>query len=69
MDEPTLPNQVRPEAEPGLGHYRVTLERLEAMSDDELRRLAIDSGVDGAQDMSRDHLISKLMDEPGANEL
>lgn len=69
MNDPTLPNQVPGDAELGRGHYEMTLETLKAMSDEELRRLATETGIDGAQTMERDHLIAKLIDEPGANEL
>ena len=68
MTEPVLPNQMEPEGG-SLEHYRLTLEAVKSMSDDELRQLATEAGVDGADTMDRDHLIAKLVDEPGANEL
>jgi hypothetical protein len=69
MDDPTLPNQVPGDVEVGRAHYKMTLETLKDMSDDELRELAAEAGIDGAQTMARDHLLAKLIDEPGANEL
>jgi len=68
MSDPMLPNQ-KVHAEPSMEDYGATLESLKAMSDDELRRFAEKAGVDGVATMERDHLLSKLMDEPGANEL
>ncbi len=67
MSDPVLPNQ-QVHAKPSMEDYAATLESLKSMSDDELRRLAADAGVDGAGTMGRDHLLAKLMDEPGANE-
>ncbi|MGZ4681330.1 MAG: hypothetical protein ACXWCM_08525 [Acidimicrobiales bacterium] len=68
MPEPVLPNQMETEGG-SFHHYRLTLEAVKSMSDDELRQLAAQAGVDGAQTMTRDHLIAKIVDEPGANEL
>ena len=68
MTDPVLPNQKETEGG-SLEHYRLMLETVKAMSDEELRQLATEAGVDGADTMDRDHLIAKLIDEPGANEL
>jgi len=67
MSDPVLPNQ-QIHGEPSMEHYGATLESLKSMSDDELRQFAAEAGVDGAATMERDHLLAKLMDEPGANE-
>ena len=73
MDDPTLPNelpgQIPGDAGASRAHHEVTLETLKEMSAEELRDLAIEAGIDGAQTMERDQLLAKLMDEPGANEL
>ncbi len=39
------------------------------MSDEDLRARAVAQGIDGAQTVTSDHLLAKLIDEPGANEL
>jgi hypothetical protein len=57
--------------EPGQGmadHGR-RLAELNDASDEELQARALDAGIDGAQTMDRDHLIAKLIGEPGVNEL
>jgi hypothetical protein len=73
MDDSTTPNQmpgqIPGDAGMGRDHHQMTLETLKGMSDDDLRGLAVEAGVDGAQAMGRDQLLAKLMDEPGANEL
>ena len=63
-----LPNQRQP-GDAAMEEYGHTLESLKVMSDEELRALAEDAGVDGAETMDRDHLLAKLMDEPGANDI
>lgn len=68
MSDPVLPNR-HPTRESTLGEYRWTLESLKSMSDEELRRLAADMGIDGVDTMGRSQLIAKLIDEPGANEI
>ena len=68
MTDPVLPNQRQP-GDASMEQYGRTLESLKALSDDELRRLATDAGIDGADAMDRDHLIAKLIDEPGANDI
>ncbi len=49
--------------------HRSLLDEMHDMSDEDLRDRAVAQGIDGAQTMTRDHLLAKLMDEPGANEL
>ncbi len=49
-------------------HQRLD-DELEAMSDDELRAKAEAQGIDGAHTMTREHLLAKLIDDPGANEI
>ena len=63
MDEP------RHEPEPTLEGYGGLVAELQDLDIDELRERARAKGLDGVEQMSREQLMEKLADEPGANEI
>ncbi len=67
---PGIPN---PEAVPPragtMDEHRSLVGALTDLSVEDLRDLAVARGIDGAPTMTRDQLLAKLMDDPGANEL